>query len=73
MIYALTHNLGMMDFLLTFVLLAYVGVVLVAVHSYFGLTATSKMAIARNLPRAFIWSLFLSLTMVILFSAIRHA
>ena len=70
---ALTHNLGMMDFLLTFVLLAYVGVVLVAVHSYFGLTATSKMAIARNLPRAFIWSLFLSLTMVILFSAIRHA
>ncbi len=71
-IHALVHHIEFMDFLLTFVLLAYVGAVLVVVHAYFGLAATSKMVVARNLPRAFIWSLFLSLTMVILFSAIRH-
>lgn len=69
---ALIHHVKCTDFLLTFVLLAYVSVVMVVVHAYFGLAATSKMMIARNLPRAFIWSLFVNLTLVVLFSALRH-
>lgn len=70
MIIALVHHFDYTHFLFTFVLLACVAVVMVMVHAYFGLTATSKMMVARNLPRAFIRSIFLSLTLVILFSAI---
>jgi phospholipid/cholesterol/gamma-HCH transport system permease protein len=66
------NNMQIQDFLLTFVLLAYIAFTIVVIHCYFGLTATSKIMIARNLPLAFISSFFSSLTIVIVFSVIRH-